>query len=83
MYDKNSKQGTSWSDEGNKKLFDAKKTKLESHHQEEQLDFLHVSSKNRHKKKSNEIAIKQLESNKEVSNQGTNWLIKDSSIYLR
>ena len=70
MYIKNLKRDTPLSDEGNKKLIDAKKSKLKSHHQEEQLNFLQVCSKNGHEKKSNEIAIKQLESNKEISNQG-------------
>ena len=70
MYDKKPKRGTPMSDEGNKKLIDAKKSKNESHHQEAQLDFLQVCSKNVYEKKSNETAIKQLESKKEVLNPG-------------
>ena len=70
MFDKSSKGGAPLSNEGNKKLIDAKKSKLESLHQEEQLNFLQVCSKNGHEKKSNEIALKQFKSNKEVSNQG-------------
>ena len=76
MYDKKPKRGTPMSNEGNKKLIDAKKSKIESHHQEEMLDFLQVCSKNGHEKKSYEIAIKQLESNKELLNQGMKWLNK-------
>ena len=76
MYIKNLKRDTPLSDEGNKKLIDAKNSKLESPHQEEQLDFLQVCSKNGHEKKSNEIAIKQLEFNKELLNQGMKWLKK-------
>ena len=68
MYIKNLKRDTPLSDEGNKKLIDAKKSKLESHHQEEQLDILKVCSKNGHEKKSNEIVIKYLED----SNKGIN-----------
>ena len=68
MSDKNPKRATSWSDEGSKKLVDVKKSKLESHHKEEQLDFLQVCSKNGHEKKSNEIVIKYLED----SNKGIN-----------
>ena len=70
MSDKIPKRGTSWSDEGNKKLVDAKKSKSKNHHQEEKLEFLQVCSKNGHEKKSNEIAIKYLASNAEVSNKG-------------
>ena len=73
MSDKNPKRATSWSDEGNNNLVDAKKSKIKSPHQEEQLDFLQVCSKNGHEKKSNEIALKQFESNKEVLNQGMKW----------
>ena len=76
MYDKKQKRGTPMSDEGKKKLVDAKKSKIESHHQKEQLEFLQVCSKNGYEKKSNEIAIKQLKSNKELSNQGMKWLKK-------
>ena len=70
MYDKKPKRGTLMSNEGNNNLVDAKKSKIKSPHQEEQLDFLQVCSKNGHEKKSNEIALKQFKSNKEVSNQG-------------
>ena len=70
MSDKNQKRVTSWSDEGNNNLVDAKKSKIKSHHHEKKLDFLQVCSKNGHEKKLNEIAVKQLESSKEVSNQG-------------
>ena len=72
MYIKNLKRGTQLSDEGSKKLVDAKKSKLESHHQEAQLDFLQECSKNGHEKKSNEIAIKNLAFSTEVSNKGKN-----------
>ena len=70
MYDKKLKRGTPMSDEGNNKLVDVKKSKIENHHQEKQLNFLQVCSKNGHEKKSNEIAIKNLRFNIEVSNQG-------------
>ena len=73
MYDKKPERGTPMSDEGNNKLVDVKKSKIENHHQEKQLDFLQVCSKNGHEKKSNEIALKQFESNKEVLNQGMKW----------
>ena len=75
MNNKNQKRGSSLSDKGNKNFVDAKKSKIENHHKEEQLYFLQVCSKNGHEKKSNEIAIKQLESNKEVSKQGMKLLI--------
>ena len=73
---KNQKQSTLWSDERNNNLVDANRSKLKSHHKEEQLEFLQVCSKNGYEKKSNEIAIKQLKSNKELSNQGMKWLKK-------
>ena len=72
---KNTKRASSWSDEGNQNLVDAKKTKIESHHQKEKLDFLQVCSKNAHEKKSNEIAIRHLKFNTKVSNQGMSLLI--------
>ena len=72
---RNTKRATSWSDEGSKKLVDVKKSKLESHHHEEQLDFLQVCSKNAHEKKSNEIAIRHVAFNTGVSNQGMSLLI--------
>ena len=75
MSDKNPKRATSWSDEGNNNLVDAKKTKIKSHHHEEQLDFLQVCSKNAHEKKSNEITVRHLEFNTKVSNQGMSLLI--------
>ena len=71
---KNQKQSTLWSDERNNNLVDANRSKLKSHHKEEQLEFLQVSSKNGYGKKSNEIAIKQSESSKKVSNRGLKWL---------
>ena len=72
MYIKNFKRGIQLSDKGNKKLVDVKKSKIKNYHQEKQLDFLQVCSKKGNEKKSNEIATKQLRSNKEVSNQGIN-----------
>ena len=72
MYIKNLKRGTSLSDEGNKKLVDAKKSKIKNHHQKEHFAFLQVCSKNGHEKKSNEIAIKLLAFSTEVSNKGKN-----------
>ena len=68
MYNKNFERDIPLSDKGSKKLVDVKKSKLESHHKEEQLDFLQVCSKNGHEKKSNEIVIKYLED----SNKGIN-----------
>ena len=72
MYNKNFERDIPLSDKGSKKLVDVKKSKLESHHKEEQLDFLQVCSKNGHEKKSNEIAIKLLAFSTEVSNKGKN-----------
>ena len=69
MYDKKPERGTPMSDEGNKKLIDAKNSKLESPHQEEQLNFLQVCIENGHEKKSNEMAIN-LGFNMAVSNRG-------------
>ena len=69
MFDKSSKGGAPLSNEGNKKLIDAKKSKLESPHQEEQLDFLQACIENGHEKKSNEMAIN-LGLNMAVSNRG-------------
>ena len=72
MSDINPKRGTSWSDEGNNNLVDAK---TENQYQEELLDFLQVCSKNAHEKKSIEMAIRNLIFNTKVSYQGVNLFI--------
>ena len=71
MHNKSLKRGTSWSDEGNKKLVVAKKSKIKSRHQDTQFEFYQVCRKNAHRKKSNEIAKKHfLAYIKGVSNLG-------------
>ena len=68
IHDKKPNRGTMKSNEGKKKLVDAKKSKLESYHQEEKMDFLQACIENGHEKKSNEMAIN-LGFNMAVSNR--------------